>query len=120
MFLMPADDQLNKSCGRRSFPLPFRCDPRPMISSISCSVPLCASQLPPLGGRVNWNGRAEFSVTIPSYGPPFPTVPLANIAGGVFNPTDRPFPLDGTMFGDNAPPGRLEFARISLSVVASA
>src|SRR6266446_5869902 len=73
-----------------------------------------------VGSRVNWNGRAEFSVTIPSYGPPFPTVPLANIAGGVFNPTDRPFPLDGTMFVDNELPGRLAFATLSLLVRASA
>jgi hypothetical protein len=46
--------------------------------------------------------------------------PFANIAGGVFNPTARPFALDGTMFDDNALPGRLAFAILSLLVVASA
>jgi len=46
--------------------------------------------------------------------------PSANIAGGVFNPTDRPFPLDGSMFVANALPGRLAFAVLSLLVVASA
>jgi hypothetical protein len=47
-------------------------------------------------------------------------VPFGNIAGGVFNPTARPFPLDGAMFLDNALPGRLAFALLSLLVVASA
>jgi hypothetical protein len=62
----------------------------------------------------------EFNVTIPSYGPPCPTEPFANIAGGVFNPTDRPFALAGLIFGDNAFPGKLAFAMLSLPVRASA
>src|SRR5207247_6735990 len=36
------------------------------------------------------------------------------------NPTARPFALDATMFVDNALPGRLAFAILSLLVVASA
>jgi hypothetical protein len=47
-------------------------------------------------------------------------VPFANIAGGVFNPTARPFPLVGLIFGDNAFPGKLVFALSSLLVRASA
>jgi hypothetical protein len=42
------------------------------------------------------------------------------MAGGVFNPTARPFALDGAMFVDNGLPGRLAFALLSLLVVASA
>jgi hypothetical protein len=42
------------------------------------------------------------------------------MAGSVFNPTARPFALDGAMFVDNARPGRLAFALLSLLVVASA
>jgi hypothetical protein len=42
------------------------------------------------------------------------------MAGGVFNPTARPFALDGAMFADNALPGRLAFATLSLPVRASA
>ena len=76
-------------------------------------------------GRLNENGAAELSVTIPSYGPfpgvQFPRVPSAHMAGGVLlNPTARPFALDGAMFADNALPGRLAFALLSLLVVASA
>jgi hypothetical protein len=69
---------------------------------------------------VNENGCAELSVTIPSYGPPGPMVPSGNMAGSVFNPTARPFALDGAMFVDNALPGRLAFALMSLLVFASA
>jgi hypothetical protein len=50
----------------------------------------------------------------------FPMVPSAHMAGGVFNPSARPFALDGAMFVDNALPGRLAFALLSLLVVASA
>ena len=71
-------------------------------------------------GRVNENGYAELSVTIPSYGPPGPMVPSEHMAGGVFNPSARPFALDGAMFVENALPGRLAFAVLSLLVVASA
>src|ERR1700704_5728092 len=85
----------------------FRYDPRPITSSISCSTERCASKLPLRRGRVNENGCAELSVTIPSNGPPCPMVPFGNIAGGVFNPTARPFALDGAMFADNELPGRL-------------
>ena len=42
------------------------------------------------------------------------------MAGCVFNPTARPFALDGAMFVDNGLPGRLAFAVLSLLVVASA
>ncbi len=49
-----------------------------------------------------------------------PNVPSENMAGGVFNPSARPFALDGAMFVDNALPGRLAFAVLSLLVVASA
>jgi hypothetical protein len=42
------------------------------------------------------------------------------MAGSVFNPTARPFALDGAMFGDNALPGKLAFAVLSLAVRASA
>src|SRR6202035_5398254 len=102
----------------------FRYDPRPITSSISCSTARCASKLPLMRGRVNENGTAELSVTIPSYGPfpmvQFPMVPSAHMAGGVFNLSARPFTLDGTMFVDNALPGRLAFALLSLLVVASA
>ena len=69
-------------------------------------------------GLVNENGIAELSVTIPSNGPPSPIWPSENMAGGVFNPTARPFALDGTMFADNGFPGRLAFAVSSLLVVA--
>ena len=47
-------------------------------------------------------------------------VPSAHMAGSVFNPTARPFALDGAMFVDNGLPGRLAFALLSLLVVASA
>ena len=47
-------------------------------------------------------------------------LPFENMAGGVFNPTARPFALDGAMFTDNGLPGRLAFALLSLLVVASA
>ena len=69
---------------------------------------------------MNENGCAELSVTIPSNGPPGPMVPSENMAGGVFNPSARPFALDGAMFVDNGLPGRLAFAVLSLLVVASA
>ena len=68
---------------------------------------------------MNEKGIAELSVTIPSYGPPCPAVG-SGMAGGVFNPTARPFALDGAMFGDNGLPGRLAFALLSLLLVASA
>ena len=42
------------------------------------------------------------------------------MAGCVFNPTARPFALDGAMFVDNGLPGRLAIALLSLLVVASA
>src|SRR5678815_1903226 len=102
----------------------LRYDPRPITSSISCSTERCASKLPLMRGRVNENGTAELSVTIPSYGPfpmvQFPMVPSAHMAGGVFNPSARPFALDGAMFVDNALPGRLAFTLLSLLVAASA
>src|SRR5262245_27099769 len=92
------------------------CDPRPITSSISCSTARCASKLPLIRGRVNENGTAELSVTIPSNGPPGPNW----MAGGVFKPTARPFALDGAMFIDNGLAGRLAIALLSLFVVASA
>src|SRR5215831_11284615 len=98
----------------------FRYDPRPITSSISCSTVRCASKLPLMRGRVNQNGTAELSVTIPSKGPPCLMAPFGNMAGRVFNPTARPFALDGAMFVDNALAGRLVFALLSLLVVASA
>src|SRR5437899_12969212 len=98
----------------------FRYDPKPMTSSLSCSTASCASKLPKKRGRLKENGCAEFSVTIPSYGPPGPMVPSANIACGVFNRTARPFALDGAMFVDNGLPGRLALALLSLLVFASA
>src|SRR5262245_65270783 len=98
----------------------FRYDPRPITSSISCSTARCASKLPLMRGRVNEKGTAELSVTIPSYGPPGAMWQSANMAGCVFNPSARPFALDGAIFVDNAPPGRLAFAVLSLLVVASA
>src|SRR6185369_3460933 len=101
--------------------LRFRYDPKPMTSSLSCSTASCASKLPKKRGRLNENGAAELSVTIPSYGPPGPMVPSANMAGGVSNnPTARPFALDGAMFVDKGLPGRLAIAVWSLLVVASA
>jgi hypothetical protein len=42
------------------------------------------------------------------------------MAGSVFNPTARPFALDGAMFVDNGLAGRLAIAVWSLLVVASA
>src|SRR5215469_3480022 len=98
----------------------FRYDPRPITSSISCSTARCASKLPLMRGRLNENGIAEFSVTIPSNGPPGPMVPSGNMAGSVFNPTARPFALDGAMFADNGLPGRLAIAVWSLVVFPSA
>src|SRR5436190_19621848 len=98
----------------------FRYDPRPITSSISCSTARCASKLPLMRGRVNENGTAELSVTIPSYGPAGPMWPSGNMAGGVFNPTARPFALDGAMFVDNGCAGRLAIAILSLLVRASA
>src|SRR6266849_5239380 len=82
IFLAPGADQLNRSCGWRSGPLPMD-DPKPRTSSISCSVDLCASKLTP-GGRVNWNDFAEFSVTIPSNVPLNP--PMESNFPGVFMP----------------------------------
>src|SRR5215468_4849332 len=96
------------------------CDPKPIISSISCSTERCASKLPLKRGRANENGCAEFSVTIPSNVPPWATVPSGNSAGEVFNPTARPLALDGAMFADNGLPGRLAIASLSLLLVASA
>src|SRR5262249_24179712 len=98
----------------------FRYDPRPITSSISCSTARCAWKLPVNSGRVNENGCAELSVTIPSNGPAGPMVPSGNMAGRVSNPTARPLALDGAMFADNEFPGRLAFALLSLLVVASA
>ena len=69
---------------------------------------------------MNENGCAELRVTIPSNVPPGPMVPSERMAGGVFNPSARPFALDTTMFVDNVFPGRLAFAVLSLLVVASA
>src|SRR6266542_1189201 len=109
------------SYDRHGGPLRFRPDPRPMTSSISCSAARCASKVPLKRGRLNENGAAAFSVTIPSYGPPGPMVPSGNMAGSVlFNPTARPFALDGAMFVDNGRAGRLAFALMSLLVFASA
>ena len=71
-------------------------------------------------GRVNENGCAELRVTIPSNVPPGPMVPSERMAGCVFNPSARPFALDTTMLLENAFPGRLAFAVLSLLVVASA
>src|SRR5262249_35321649 len=96
------------------------CDPKPMTSSISCSVARCASKLPLMRGRVNENRCAEFSVTIPSKGPLWPMVPSGNMAGGGVNPTPRPFSLGGAVFLDNGLPGRLAIAVLSLLLVASA
>src|ERR1700730_1379838 len=118
IFLMPGDDQLNRSCVWKK--AVFAADPKPITSSISCSVSRCASKSLEATGRVNPNGAVEFNVTIPSYGPPFPTLPSANIAGGVCNPTARPFALDGRMSLDHAVPGKLAFATASLPVFASA
>jgi hypothetical protein len=102
----------------------FKYDPKPITSSISCSTERCASKLPLMRGRLNENGTAELSVTIPSYGPfpmvQLPMVPSPHMAGGVFNPSARPFALDGAMFVDNGLPGRLAFALLSLLVVAFA
>src|SRR5215471_18604834 len=84
----------------------FRYDPRPITSSISCSTARCASKLPLMRGRVNENGTAELSVTIPSYGPPGAMWPSENMAGCVFNPSARPFALDGAIFVENWLPGR--------------
>src|SRR5437762_7620290 len=88
----------------------FRYDPRPITSSISCSTERCASQLPLRRGRVNENGSAELSVTIPSNGPPGPKWLSGNMAGGAFNPTARPLAPEGAMFIDNAVAGRLAIA----------
>ena len=88
-----------------------------MTSSVSCSIERCASKLPLMVGRVNWKGIVELSVTMPSYGPP--RLPFADISGGVFNPTARPFALAGLMLADNALPGKLAIARLSFPVFAS-
>src|SRR5713101_2723777 len=103
IFLAPGPDQLNRSCGWRSGPLPMD-DPRPRTSSISCSVDLCASKLLPTGGRVNWKESAEFSVTIPSNVPPKPPVEFK--APGVFMPRALPLALETRMFVDKALPGK--------------
>ena len=72
-------------------------------------------------GRVNEKSCAELSVTIPSYGPSWgATVASAHMAGRVFNLSARPFAPDGAMFIENARPGRLAIASLSLLVVASA
>ena len=47
-------------------------------------------------------------------------VPSECIAGAVFNPTARPFALDGAMFVDNGFAGKLAIAWLSLLDVASA
>ena len=58
---------------------------------------------------------------MPSYGPPTPTLPFANMAVGVFKPIARPPALDGRTFGDKPLlGGRLAFAVESFVVVASA
>src|SRR5437588_5492294 len=119
-FLVPGDDQLNRSCGWTSLPPLFMKDPRPSTSSISCSVERWASYVVGPTGRVNWNGCAEFSVTIPSYGPPVPTWPSANIAAGVLRPRALPSALETTTFVDRGMAGRLAFAVASLAVFASA
>ena len=38
VFRVPADDQLNRSCGLRLLPPKFKKDPRPKTSSVSCST----------------------------------------------------------------------------------
>src|SRR5262249_49766416 len=118
-FLLAGADQLNRSCGRRSLPTPFKNDPRPRTSSISCSVDRRASKVMAPGGRVNEKACAEFIVTIPSYGPPTATCPSANIAGGVFSPTALPAALDGFTFVDKGLIGRLAVAAASFAVFAS-
>src|SRR5260370_14986173 len=116
IFLAPGADQLKRSCGWRSGPLPMD-DPRPRTSSISCSVDLCASKLLP-GGRVNWKAFAEFRVTIPSNVPV--KCPVESKWPGVFKPRARPFALETVTFVDKALPGKLALAVASFAVFASA
>ena len=59
-------------------------------------------------------------VIIPSYGPPVPRVPSANITGGVFSPTARPRALFVSIMDDSAVFGSVAFAFISFAVVPSA
>ncbi len=68
---------------------------------------------------MNEKDCAELIVIMPSYGPPTPMVPLANIAGGVLRPTALPLALERRMLVDNAIDGRLAFAVVSLAVLAS-
>src|SRR5713226_8070794 len=116
VFLAPAADQLKRSCGLRSEKGPLMKEPRPRTSSISCSVDLCASKLPP-GGRVNWKDFEEFRVTIPSNVPVNP--PIESKWPGVFKPRDRPFALETVTFVDKALPGKLALAVASFAVFAS-
>src|ERR1043166_4280680 len=91
-----------------------------MTSSISCSTTRRASKVPLMRGRVNENGCAELSVTMPSNGPFGPIVPSANMACAVFNRSARPFALDVAIFAANGLPGRRAVAILSMLVVASA
>ena len=59
-------------------------------------------------------------VTIPSYVPPAPTLPSANITGGELRPRALPLALDGSTFVESAPAGSVAFAVVSFGVVASA
>src|SRR5205823_15051267 len=79
----------------------FRYDPRPITSSISCSTARCASLLPLMRGRVNENGTVDLRVTTPSYAPPGPMEPSANMACGAAILTDRPFVLPAAMLVHN-------------------
>src|SRR6266478_3915949 len=91
-----------------------------MTSSISCSVVRRASYKPAVGGRVNLNGSAEFSVTMPSNVQLPLRLPFAHMIPAVLRPIALPPALDGRMFVERALPGRLAFAVASFDVVASA
>src|SRR6266852_1970927 len=120
IFLAPGADQLNRSCGWRSGPLPMD-DPSQRTSSISCSVDLCASKLLPDDARgVNWNDSAEFSVTIPSNVPVNP--PMESNFPAVLKPRALPLALETRTFMamPNGLPGKLALAVTSFVVFASA
>src|SRR5260370_2813389 len=113
VFRATAADQLNRSCGLRSGEPPLMKEPRPRTSSISCSVDLSASKKLMPGGRLNWNGSAEFKVTIPSNVPVNP--PADSKWPRVFKPKARPLALDTATFVDAAVPAQLALAVASFS-----
>ena len=90
---------------------------------LSISFLNCTLRVKPVGvgGSTELKQARRIKCDNPIIRSTMPTVPSANIAGGVFSPTARPFALAATMPPpDNALAGKLAIAILSLLDVASA